>query len=373
MIASPSSLSFSPKARQGFAADRRLRAAGLLLLSVLLLSGCNRKSGTVLETAYVSAPQVALRDRVAAVYNKVGVVKNGEPVEVLERSRNGRFVRVRAGVSEGWMEQRYLVNQQVFDGFQQLATGHAKTPVAAHALTRAELNMHLRPLRDSERLFQVDQGEKVELLERASSPKPSPPQAMAALPSAKPDAVAAKPGAGRAAAPAGSGAPPPVLEDWWLARDARGHAGWVLGRLLDVDVPLEVAQYAEGQRIIACFVLNEVTDGEKKIPQYLMLLNEPKDGQPFDYNQARVFTWNPKRSHYETAYRERKLAGVLPVRVSTARFGKEGELPVFTLRIIKDADGNLEERKYKLNGVMVRRVTAEGGAAAATPRAKRRR
>jgi SH3-like domain-containing protein len=362
VIASPSSLSFSPKARQGFAADRRLRAASvLLLLAALLLSACNRKSGTVLETAYVSAPQVALRDRVAAVYNKVGVVKNGELVEVLERSRNGRFVRVRAGVSEGWMEQRYLVNQQVFDGFQQLATGHAKTPVAARAVTRFELNMHLRPLRDSERLFQLDQGEKVELLERASSPKPSPPQAVAAPP------VAAKPGAGRAAAPAG-----PLLEDWWLARDARGHAGWVLGRLLDVDVPLEVAQYAEGQRIIACFVLNEVTDGEKKIPQYLMLLNEPKDGQPFDYNQARVFTWNPKRSHYETAYRERKLAGVLPVRVSTARFGKEGELPVFTLRI-KDDDGKAEERKYKLNGVMVRRVTAEGEAAPATPRAKRRR
>lgn len=331
----------------------------------MLLAGCNRKSGTVLETAYVSAPQVALRDRVAAVYNKTGVVKNGEPVEVLERSRNGRFVRVRAGASEGWMEQRYLVNQQVFDGFQQLAAGHAKTPVAAHALTRAELNMHLRPLRDSERLFQLDQGEKVELLERASSPKPSPPQAMAALPSAKPDAVAAKPGARRAAAPAG-----PVLEDWWLARDARGHAGWVLGRLLDVDVPLEVAQYAEGQRIVACFVLNEVADGDKKIPQYLMLMSEPKDGQPFDYNQARVFTWNPKRSHYETAYRERRLSGVLPVRVSTERFGKEGELPIFVLRV-KNDDGKAEERKYKLNGVMVRRVTAEGEAAKEKVKRKR--
>ena len=139
--------------------------------------------------------------------------------------------------------------------------------------------------------------------------------------------------------------------------------------MLDVDIPLEVAQYAEGQRIVACFVLNEVADGGKKVAQYLVLMTEPKDGLPFDYNQARVFTWNPQREHYETAYRERRLFGVLPARVSTERLGKEGTLPVFVLRV-KDEDGNPEERKYKLNGVMVRRVT-EGGESAAKPRRKR--
>jgi uncharacterized protein YgiM (DUF1202 family) len=333
----------------------------ILLLLLVLATACNRKGGRVLEEAYVSAPQVTLRDRVAAVYNKVGVVKNGDRVEVLERSRNNRFVRVRAGASEGWMEQRYLVTQQVFDGFQQLARSHAATPVAAHAVTRAELNMHLTPVRDSEKLYQMEQGEKVELLERASTAKPSPPQATA---TAAP--VAAKPGtAGKPVAPAAS-----LMEDWWLARDAQGHAGWVLGRMVDVDIPLEVAQYAEGQRIIASFVLNEVADGDKKVPQYLVLMSEPKDGLPFDYNQARVFTWNPKRSHYETAYRER-LLGALPVRAGTESFGKEGTLPVFTLRE-KHEDGAVTERKYKLNGVMVRRVSAEGKVAAA-PRAKRRR
>ena len=337
--------SFSDQPRRGFPADRRRLAAGLLLVGVLLvsLSGCNRKSDKELEAAYVTAPQVALRDRVAAVYNRVGLVKNGERVEVLERSRNGRFVRVRAGASEGWMEQRYLVTQKVFDGFRQLAAGHAATPVAAHALTRAELNMHLRPARDAEKLYQLEQGEKVALLERASSPRPGPAQATAV--------AAPKPGAGGKP----GAVPGPVMEDWWLARDAQGHAGWVLGRMLDVDIPLEVAQYAEGQRIIASFVLNEVADGDKKVPQYLVLMSEPKDGQPFDYNQARVFTWNPKRSHYETAYRERKLDGVLPVRVGRESFGKEGTLPFFVLRV-KNDDGNAEERKYKLNGVMVRRV-----------------
>lgn len=345
MSAPPSRLSFRFEPRPGFAAGRRLLAAALLLVSLLALAGCNRASSRKQEAGYVSAQRVTLRDRVAAVYNKVGLVKNGERVEILERSRNGRFVRVRAGASEGWMEQRFLVTQQVFDGFQQLARSHAATPVAARALTRAELNMHLTPARDAEKLYQLESNEKVELLERALSARPSPPQAAAISP--------APPAGGKAAAAA---APAPAMEDWWLARDTEGHAGWVLGRMLDVDVPLEVAQYAEGQRIVACFVLNEVQDADKKVPQYLMLLSEPKDGQPFDYNQARVFTWNPKRDHYETAWRERRLFGVLPARVRTEPFAKEGTLPVFVLRV-KDDDGKVEERKYKLNGVMVRRVT----------------
>ena len=85
------------------------------------------------------------------------------------------------------------------------------------------------------------------------------------------------------------------MEDWWLIRDPDRRVGWVLARMVDLDVPLEIAQYAEGQRTVAFFVLNQVTDGDKKVPQYLVVLTEPKDGLPFDYNQVRVFTWNVKR------------------------------------------------------------------------------
>jgi hypothetical protein len=157
------------------------------------------------------------------------------------------------------------------------------------------------------------------------------------------------------------------MEDWWLVRDQQKRVGWLLGRMLDVDIPLEIAQYAEGQRIIASFVLSEVTvpdetapDGTKKVPQYAVLMSEPRDGMPFDFNQLRVFTWNTKRSRYETAYRERFM-GELPFLVTNENFGKEGTLPVFTVRV-RDGEGKLLERKYKMNGVMVRRVLAPGEA-----------
>ena len=304
-----------------------------------LLGGCNRGQTGGKEMAYVSAPQAFLRDQVAAVYNKAGTVKNGEAVQVLGRDR--RFARVRtSGGAEGWLEQRYLVSQETYDAFQKLAEQTHNDPVQATAIAHNQSNIHLEPGRDAEHLYQIDQGAKVSLLKRASSEKPLP-------------------GGQARAVKEGATPPPPPLEDWWLVRDDQGHVGWVLGRMLDVDVPIEIAQYSEGQRLVASFVLDHVRDDDKQVAQYLVLFTENKDGMTFDYNQVRVFTWNVRKHRYETAYRERNLNGILPVTVSHENFDKEGDLPVFVVRV-KDEAGNVTERKYKLNTPIVRRVLAPG-------------
>jgi SH3-like domain-containing protein len=308
----------------------------------LLLSGCGRGRGRAQEIAFVSAPQAILRDHVSAVFSKTGVVKNGDRVQILERER--RFARVRtANGTEGWIEQRSLVPQSVYDGFQKLAQQEQKAPIQAAGTTRNDTNIHLDPGRETEHLYLLNQGSKVSILKRATAEKVVPGAVTKPASGGKNDS--AKPSA--------------LLEDWWLIRDSEEHVGWVLSRMVDLDVPLEIAQYAEGQRPVAFFVLNQVADGDKKVSQYLVVLTEPKDGLPFDYNQIRVFTWNVKRHRYETAYRERNLSGVLPVTVSQEDFGKEGILPIFMLQV-KDDDGNLSERKYKMNTPIVRRVLAAG-------------
>jgi hypothetical protein len=80
-----------------------------------------------------------------------------------------------------------------------------------------------------------------------------------------------------------------------------------------------------------------------------------------------------RKHRYETAYRER-MEGVLPVTVSQENFDKEGVLPVFILRV-QDDQGNVTERKYKLNTPIVRRVLAPGEAPqrASPKRAPRRK
>ncbi len=307
------------------------RSTALALAVVLLSTACGRSHHKG-EPAYVSAPQAILRDRVAAMYNKVGTVKNAERVEIMDRDKRFALVRTAGGI-QGWVEQRYLVTQKVYDGFQKLAQDQKNAVIQATAVTRNETNLHLEPGRDTEHLYQINPGSKLAVLKRSTSEK--------RLPGAKPPQDTAKP-----------------MEDWWLVRDPDGHLGWALGRMIDVDVPLEIAQYAEGQRIIASFVLSEVQDGENKVSQYLVLLNENKDGQPTDYNQIKVFTWNIKKHRYETAYRER-INGNLPVTVTHEDFEKEGNLPVFVLRAVDDS-GNVTERKYKLNNPIVRRVLAPG-------------
>jgi hypothetical protein len=156
----------------------------------------------------------------------------------------------------------------------------------------------------------------------------------------------------------------PVLEDWWLVRDSQNRIGWVLARMVDIDVPLDIAQYAEGQRFVAFFVLDQVQDSGKdgtgkNVSQYLCVLTEPRDGLPYDFDQIRVFTWNVRKHRYETAYREHGLNGVLPVTVTSENFDKEGTLPVFILHV-KDDSGNVSERKYKMETPIVRRILAPG-------------
>jgi SH3-like domain-containing protein len=351
------------------------RIDGYLLASFMaaafLFPACNRGRHRVLEVAYVSAPQAALRDQVAAIYNRVGNVKNGERVEVLEREK--RFARVRTeGGVEGWIEQRYLVDQKTFDGLQTLSQENQDDPVQAPGILRNETNLHITPGRETEHLYQLAAGAKVSILKRATAEKQPipiiPPKPEATQPVTSNAAVSKKTSVANREVKAPTG---PVLEDWWLVRDQSGRAGWVLARMVDVDVPIDIAQYAEGQRFVAFFELDDVTDGDKKVPQYLCVLTDPHDGLPYDFDQIRVFTWNTRKHRYETAYREHGLQGVLPVTVTKENFDKEGILPVFTVRV-KDDAGNVSQRKYKLNTPIVRRVLATGEAPA-TPSKKRRR
>jgi hypothetical protein len=339
---------------------------------------------------YVSAPQANLRDRVAAVYNRVATVNNGDRVTVLERQH--RFVRVRTAQKvEGWIELRALVPRETYDQFQQLSKDNRTTPVEGHGITRVELNMHVSPGRDTDTLYQLAENSKVEMLKRATAvratreeiaakraaelaraagepvkpaPKKKHPTPQPAAPVSKPTQPAAPP-ANQAASPANQPAPPDEAEpkpmdDWWLVRDAQGHTGWVLARMVDLDLPLDVVQYAEGQRILSAFVLNTVQDEEKgTVPQYLVLLNENRDGIPYDFNQVRVFTWNLRKHRYETGFREHYIMGYFPAMVSTENFDREGTEPVFTLRE-QNEDGSITPRKFRLIGNVVRQVLAPG-------------
>lgn len=322
----------------------------------LLLGGCSGGASDRSEYAYVAVTEASLRDHVSTIYTKTGVVHNGERLQVLERLQNKRFVRVRSPRGEeGWVQGRYLAGQEVFDEFQRLAGQFKSAPAQATATTEDQVKVHVLPGRKTAYLYLLNEKQKVDLLQRQSIDRNAPPLQLKESKEKDTDADSSDDDQPKSNESSG---PPAMLEDWWLVRDAQKRVGWVLGRALYLDVPEDVAQYSEGQRLVAAFPLDEVQDGDKKVAEYLVLFTENKDGMPFDFNQARVFTWNVRRHRYETAYRERELNGVLPVTLGQQNFEKEGNLRTFTLRV-KD-EGAVKEKVYKFNPPIVRRVLAPG-------------
>jgi SH3-like domain-containing protein len=369
-----------------FAALSLLRRAGLRLLFgsaicvvlTTVLAGCNRlRQHAKPEMVYVVAKQTYLRDRVAAVSNRVALVTNGEALEVVEHGR--RFLRTKTSKGEvGWIEDHMVIDQATYDQFAALQQQHAHDPVVATAVLRDDLYLHVKPGRETDRFYLLPESQKLQLLIRASVPKPAPPQGFLTAPrppaggkekTGKEKQTAAK------ATPAGEPAVP--MEDWWLVRDSRGQVGWLLSRRLDIDVPDEIAGYSEGQKIVGAYVLTRVNDPDsslpdKLVPEYVSVTNAYKDGLPYDFDQVRVFTWNVKKHRYETAYRQRNIEGYLPVTISQSKNAQGQAIPVFSITVATSDAVKVDPLtgaarpvatdtlNYQLEGGMVKRVTPAG-------------
>ena len=316
--------------------------AGLLLL--LGSVGCSRfRTRPADRYVFVDAKQTFLRDRVAAVSNRTGTVSNGDRLEVLEQGR--RFLRVQTdkGVT-GWIDEKAVVSQTIYDAFDQMKRQFAfQTPVAS-AVVRDEVYLHVKPGRDTDRLFRLSEGDKLKLLRRATLEKAVPPGQKPAAP--VPIIRRGKKGKGTAEPDSDPNAPvPPPMEDWWLVRLQDGRTGWLLSRMMDVDAPDTLTRYSEGQRFVGAYVLQTVNDpdapmSDKNVAEWVTVLGPYRSGLPYDFDQVRVFIWNVKKHRYETGFREKNIAGFLPldVKIAADPTGKTPQMsqpvPTFTYRVL---------------------------------------
>ncbi len=339
------------------------------------------------EYVYVAVKQMFLRDRIAVVANHVGEVKNGERLEVLEHGR--RFLRVKTpdGMA-GWIEDHAVIDQSQYDQFQALAKQHAEDAAVANAVLYNELYTHLEPGRKTQRFLLLTPNTKVALLERASVAKAavgSLPGLNAATLSSSVSKISSKDNKKNFESAAAAQIP---REDWWLVRDAAGHTGWMLSKDLQVDVPQEVAQYAENEKMVGAYILRTVDDAgsgkpDGKVPEYLTVLTPYKQGLPYDFDQVRVFTWDTSHHRYGTAFRLRDVAGFFPVKVTAAETNNGvTSSPGFSFQVAAagsaDLDpatgrahaGQLETMTFRMDGNIVRRVVqpGENASAAAVPR-----
>jgi len=357
---------------------RSIYVAAALLGSVAL-SGCSHlHSKPPDKYVYVTAKQAFLVDRVAAVSNRTGEVKNGDKLVVVERAK--RWVQVRTPDGKvGWIREKETADQETAAQFEDLRTSHLKNPAVGDATVRDEALLHVAPGRESAFFFRLQEGDKLKLLERAMIAKPVAPGTAVAAAAADKDASAAP--------------PEPAMEDWWLVRNANGDTGWIYSHLIDVDAPDTLTRYAEGQRIVGAYILAHVDDPDSgmvnngqtvtSIPEYLTVLAPYKAGLPYDFDQVRVFTWNTKKHRYETAFREHNVAGYLPVTLAmkTDPYGKSQDattpMPAFSYNVLAGdqsipqpdpktgllTPGKTVTKTYRLEGNVCRRIIAPGATA----------
>ncbi len=358
------------------------------------MTGCSRfKPKPAEQYVFVTSKQANLRDRVAAVSNRTGVVANGDRLKVLDHGRH--WIKVQSAKGEiGWIEEKAVATDAAAGAFDQLRDAHKNDPEVASAVVRDQVYLHLKPGRDSERFYLLAEGEKLKLLQRATLVKTVTPISVARAQRAIPQAAgsnaarkSAKPVAQVKTAEPEPPAPP-AMEDWWLVRDAQGHTGWLFARMMDVDAPDTLTRYSEGQRFVGAYVLTTVHDegapGDlKDIPIYLTVLSPYKAGLPYDFDQVRLFTWSTAKHRYETGFREKNIEGYLPVKISKMKdaYGKGPQaaidLPAFSYRVLSaDAPpvvadaatgamvpGKTILKTYRLEGNTVHRLGAPGSTA----------
>lgn len=297
---------------------------------------CRHRPPAAVETAYILPESATVSDSPAEVRLGVETLRQGERVEVLDRTRSWARVRIPDGRT-GWIELTDILDGAAYEKGQALARELAREPAQAAGHTSGLVNLRAEPARDAPQLAQLAANQAVEVFDRRLVERPASP----------------------GAAPAAE----PLRDAWYLVR-AGSQVGWLLGRLVTLDIPPAIQQYAQTVNLVAWLALNTVEDDGRAVPQYLAA---DRAGTPdCDFTHIRVFTWWSKHQQYVTAYVESNLAGYFPIRT----FQHDGA-PHFRLRL-EDRAGRKFQKVYRMYDTIVRPLgTVDGWESDALPAPRR--
>ncbi len=361
---------------------------------VCLLSSCSPEApkARAVGEAYVGAASIILRSELSTRSEKLGELQFGERLEVLQTRR--ALVKVRnMGGSEGWVDSKHLVTSSQMEEFRRTADASAQMPSQGQAKVFDALNVHTEANRGAPSPYQIAPGGTAEVLARkvemrvpyrplvpvlVSSPAaPKKPRRKKGKgkeetkeeekPEVPPPPMPRGPALpatwqemSRTDLPPDPARPQPKRDDWSLVRLAPGKSGWVLSRMLYMNIPDEVAQYSEGKRITSYFSLGEVKDDQVTKHHWLWTtLSKPLEG--YDFDGFRIFIYNTRRQRFETAYRENDVVGYLPVlrhTVEVMENNRKMQAPGFSL-VTEDKEGQRWKRTFAFLGYRVRLVHKE--------------
>jgi len=338
----------------------------IFVFALLLLSlGCSTLANKS-STGVIVARHAQIRSSTAVVAADLLKVNRGDVIDILEftdvtdpsdNTRKERWLRVKArdtDTTEGWIEARNVMPDDVLEESKKLAAEDKDVPAQATGQLRASSNLRLTPDRGGNEniMMRLDSGSSFDIIGWKRVPKPKSSEAIES--DVAPKAGSAQQGgSARSAQQEGEEKEQEETNELWykvrLSADASpAPAGWIYGKQVGLTVPSDIIFYRGGRE----FVGWQRLDGEKSSttrdagreekPGSWLILEKSSSNQPHgvdepDFDRIYVLGYDKRNQEHYTAYRSPNVRGYLPAKVEG-----QGEGKSFTVRVQEEEGGEDE-------------------------------
>jgi predicted small secreted protein len=363
--------------RSKFETRRAVVAFLLLACTATLVAGCKTLAGAR-HTGVIIARRAQVRSSTAIVAADIKEVLRGEVVDIVETDNNAengeRWLRVRthdAESTEGWIEARNVMPQELLERSLRLAEEDKDIPAQSTGQLRASANLRFSPDRSNNEniLLKMEGGSHFEIVGWKRVPKPKAAETSESDDAPKAGSAPTNNNRRRGESEAAK-TPEEMNELWYKVRltpdISPAPAGWVFGKQVELSVPSDIVFYRAGREFVAWHRLDEADKGNSTAAQggagevkesqpgsWVILersdSDEPSNLDDPDFDRIYVLGYDKTRQEHYTAYRSHDLRGHLPLRVEGSGDGKSfvvrledgKEVKDYRFRVYKDDHGHL--------------------------------
>jgi hypothetical protein len=342
----------------------------LIVCAFSFMAGCSTLAKRN-DTGVIVANRAEIRSSTAVVAADLLKVNRGDMVDILDaqdvqdptdNTKKERWLRVRAhdeDSTEGWIESRNVMPDEVLQNSKKLAEEDKDIPTQASGQLRASSNLRLSADRTGNEniMMRLDSGSSFDIVGWKRVPKPKSSEAIET--DVAPKAGSAQPGTNRAKGDQ-ENQPEETNELWYKVRlpssISPAPAGWIYGKQVELKVPSDIIFYRTGREFVAWQRLDgESTDpdgsGKSKDaardgkPGSWVILEKSSSNQPRtieepDFDRIYVLGYDKRDQEHYTAYRSPDLKGYLPFKIEGRPDSR-----TFTIRV-QDGDGPVKDVQY---------------------------
>jgi hypothetical protein len=343
-----------------------------ILLALSLVTGCKTLAKQS-DAGVVVARRAQIRSSTAVVAADLLVVSRGDAVDILDfqdvqdptdNTKKERWLRVQAhdeDSTEGWIESRNVMPDEVLQASKKLADEDKGIPAQATGQLRASSNLRLSPDRSGNEniMMRLDSGSSFEIVGWKRVEKPKSSEAIES--DVAPKAGSAQPLSSRGSKDRDENEPEETNELWYKVRlpslTSPAPAGWIYGKQVELTVPSDIIFYRTGREFVAWQRLDgETNDGDgskgkdvakEARPGSWVILEKSSSNQPHivgepDFDRVYVLGYDKRDQEHYTAYRSPDVKGYLPCRVEGRPDNK-----TFTIRVLDDS-GQVNDVQYSI-------------------------